>query len=60
MARAKKDGTALNIKIENDVNEKLVNFCENTGFSKTAAVENALDKYIDDYYKSHPEEIKNT
>ena len=58
MARPKKDSTPLNINLDAEIGEKLAEFCDNTGFTKTVVVEKSLDKFIDDYYKKHPEEKK--
>lgn len=59
MARPKtKDSVALNINIETEVNNKLTEFCNNVGLTKTKTVEKALERYIEDYYKLHPEERK--
>ena len=49
MARVKKDGTYLNVCIETAIYERLVEFCEESGQSKTGAVERALTAYLDDY-----------
>lgn len=58
MARPKKDSVALNINIEAEINDKLVEFCEITGLTKTKAIEKAVDRFIDEYFKAHPEEKK--
>lgn len=58
MARPKKDSVALNINIESEINEKLVDFCETTGLTKTKAIEKAVGRFIDEYFKAHPEEKK--
>lgn len=42
MARQKKNGQYLNVKIDANVYQRLEDFCENTGYTKTAAVERAL------------------
>ena len=39
----------LHVKIKAEVNEKLIDFCNDTGISKTAAVEKALTLYIEQY-----------
>ena len=49
MARPKKDGTYLNVRIETAVYERLEKFSEEAGQSKTIAVERALAAYLDDY-----------
>lgn len=52
MPRAVKDYKVLNCKIDREVAELLDTFSERTGVSKTAAVERALKKYIDDFNKT--------
>lgn len=49
MARPKKNGTYLNVCIETQIYERLVNFCNDAGQTKTIAVERALSFYLDDY-----------
>ncbi len=49
MARAKKNGTYLNVCIETSIYERLENFCFEAGQTKTVAVERALNAYFDDY-----------
>lgn len=49
MARPKKDGTYLNVRIETSVYDRLKKFSEEAGQSKTVAVERALMAYMDDY-----------
>lgn len=51
MPRQKKDAKILNIKLASAINEKLERFCEESGQSKTVAVERALIMYIEDYNK---------
>jgi len=50
MARAKKESVVLNIRLSKDISEKLTNYCDDAGQTKTLAVERALEKYIEDYY----------
>lgn len=47
MARAKKDYKALNIKIESSIYERLENYAEEKGQTKTKAVERLLTKAMD-------------
>lgn len=47
MARAKKDYKALNIKIEGTIYERLENYAEEKGQTKTKAVERLLTKSMD-------------
>lgn len=55
MARPKKNGTYINICIDNSVYERMVKYCEESGNSKTAAVERALTAYFDDF--DHKQEL---
>lgn len=49
MARAKKNGTYLNVCIDNLIYEQLNEICEDAGQTKTIVVERALDSYFYDY-----------
>ena len=49
MARLKKDNTPTSFRLATDVYERLEKFCEESGQSKTVAVERAITMYIDDY-----------
>lgn len=51
MARAKKNGTYLNVCIETPIYERLERLCEDAGQTKTVAVERALTAYLEDYEK---------
>lgn len=44
MAKAKKNGTYLNVCIESQIYERLERMCEAAGQSKTTAVERALTR----------------
>lgn len=57
MPRPKKDAKILNIKLALPVYEKLDRFCEESGQSKTIAVERFLDKCLDEYFEK-PETIR--
>lgn len=48
MAKAKKDGEFLHCYIKSGIMNYLNKFCEDTGLSKTAAVEKALAQYLED------------
>jgi len=52
MPRLTKEHKVLNCKIDKEVSNMLEIFSEQTGISKTAAVEKALKKYIGDYNKT--------
>ena len=51
MARPKKDAKILNIKLDREINEKLEKFCEESGQSKTVAVERFLNKCLNEYFE---------
>ena len=51
MARPKKNGTYLNVCIEKSIYEKLEQFCDDAGQTKTVAVERALTEYLNNYEK---------
>lgn len=53
MARAKKDGRYVNYYLEKEVVDKLDKYCEETGLTKTVAIERILGKHLDEYF-SHP------
>lgn len=55
MPRQKKDAKILNIKLAREISDRLEQFCEETGASKTIATEKILSKYFDEYF-SRPEE----
>lgn len=44
--RARKNGEFLNVKIEQAIADELNKYAAETGFSKTAVVENALKRYF--------------
>ena len=49
MARARKDGQYLNVKIDSAIYHRLEDFCVEAGFTKTVVVERALVALMDDY-----------
>lgn len=51
MPRPKKDAKILNIKLSTPVYEDLQQFCDESGQTKTIAVERAVIAYIEDYNK---------
>lgn len=50
MPRQKKEACILNIRIATAINDKLEKFCEESGQTKTLAVERFLNKCLDDYF----------
>lgn len=49
MSRPKKDSEFLHCRINRNIFENLDKLCEETGFTKTTAVERALKRYIEEY-----------
>lgn len=49
MARAKKESHPVTIRMEQELFERLEQFCERSGQPKTVALERALKAYIDAY-----------
>ena len=49
MPKPGKDWKALNIKIQSSIYEQLEKYCEETGLSKTVAVERILSKAFKEY-----------
>lgn len=49
MARPSKDSHAVSIRLESELFDRLNDFCERSGQSKTGAIERALKAYIDNY-----------
>lgn len=52
MARPRKDNVPVSFRLERTIYEKLNQFCEDSGQSKTVATERALEMYIHDYYEN--------
>lgn len=52
MPKPRKDWKALNIKIPSSVYDELEKYCEETGLSKTVAVERILSKVFKEYKES--------
>lgn len=50
MARAKKDSVPISARIDKSIFERLEKFCEDSGQGKTAAIERALNMYMEEYY----------
>ena len=51
MPRPKKDNYPLSLRIDKTVYERLTQHCEDSGQTKTLAIERALMAYIDEYYR---------
>ena len=50
MPRQKKDVVNFSMRLEKKTADKLELFCNDSGLTKTMAVQRALEKFIDDYY----------
>ena len=51
MSRTKKDAKILNIKLDREIHEQLEQFCDESGMTKTIAVEKILQRYFEEYFK---------
>lgn len=49
MPRAKKDNIPFNVKLDRSISDRLSDYCEESGMTKTTAVERAITMFIDDY-----------
>lgn len=49
MARPKKPNHPVTVRFEQELYDRLNDFCERSGQPKTVAIERALKAYIDDY-----------
>ncbi len=49
MPREKKDNHPVTIRMEASIYEKLNDFCRETGLTKTAAIERAIDLSVSDF-----------
>lgn len=58
MPRQKKEAKSLNIKLAANIHDLLEQFCEETGMTKTTAVEKILRQYFEGYFKKAKEERK--
>lgn len=56
MKKQNKDWKALNIKLDRTVYEQLEKYCEETGLSKTVAVERILSKAFKEHEKKRSHE----
>ena len=58
MPRQKKDAKILNIKLSTPIDDKLRRYCEESGQTKTIAVERCLNKCLDEYFSKEANERK--
>ena len=61
MARPRKPNRPISVRLDEHLYNRLNDFCEDSGQSKTIAIERALAMYIEDYYAKQEklEEINN-
>lgn len=57
MARRKKEGTYINIKIRQDIYEQFCEYAERKGQTKTMAMERILVKYLETEAKKKEERV---
>ena len=48
MARQKKDGKTVSLLMDKELYERLEEYCDKTYLTKTAAIEKALEKLLDE------------
>ena len=49
MMKQKKESLPLSVRMDKATFERLTKFCEESGQSKTVAIERAINMYVDDY-----------
>ncbi len=49
MSKPKKESHPFSIRMDADIYSRMGKYCEETGASKTAVIERAINMYIDDY-----------
>lgn len=52
MPRQKKNNVPVSFRLDKEIFDRLEQFCEDSGQSKTVAVERALDGYFRQYYQN--------
>ena len=55
MARPKKDGKYVNFYMNSELLKKLEEYCEETGLSKTTAIERFIAKGLDEQHNKNEE-----
>ena len=56
MPREKKDAKILNIKLATPVYDRLEQFCDESGMSKTVAAEKIFARFFDEYFEKPEDE----
>lgn len=51
MPRPKKDNHSMTIRLATPIFDRLTQYCDDSGQSKTVAIERALTRFMDDYYE---------
>ena len=49
MGEPKKEGGTVSVRLEPEMYERLIDFCQRSGQSKSEAIKRALKPYIDEY-----------
>lgn len=47
-----KDYRAVSLKLDKSIDERLVKFCTETRMTRTATIEKALEKYLEEFKKT--------
>ena len=50
MGRPKKENHPMTVRLSTPIFDRLTKYCEDSGQTKTVAIERALSQYMDDYY----------
>lgn len=50
MGQPKKDAKLISMKMDKIISDKLDMFCDETGLSRTVAIEKILDKHLSEYF----------
>ena len=50
MPRPKKDNHSMTIRLATSIFDRLTQYCEDSGQTKTVAIERALTMFMNDYY----------
>ena len=58
MPRQKKDGYPVTVRMDRQVYDRLNNYCDRAGQSRTLAIERAVQQYIDEYDRKNPVELQ--
>ena len=57
MAKAKKDGTYVNIYMDRELNDRLEKYIKTTGQTKTFLIESLLRQFLDDHEEGDYREL---